>query len=101
MPESKADTSRDVQINTETVCSFRASKTLSYHTQPSVITSIDFDDNGAYALTAGTDESIQMYNMKQGKHIKTIYSKKYGATLAKFTHNEMNCIYASTKEDGM
>lgn len=30
----------------------------------------------------------------------TLYSKKYGVTLARFTHHKNNVIYASTKEDG-
>ena len=29
----------------------------------------------------------------------TLYSKKYGVTLARFTHHKNNVIYASTKED--
>lgn len=30
----------------------------------------------------------------------TLYSKKYGVHLARFTHRSSNVIYASTKEDG-
>lgn len=65
------------------------------------ITCIDFDDQGDFAITSGTDDSIQVYDMKLGKHKGKINSLKYGVTLAKFTHNNVNCIYASTKEDGM
>lgn len=35
------------------------------------------------------------------RHSKTLYSKKYGVHLARFTHHSQNVIYASTKEDGM
>ena len=31
---------------------------------------------------------------------KTLFSKKYGVHLARFTHRSTNVVYASTKEDG-
>jgi COMPASS component SWD2 len=34
------------------------------------------------------------------RHSKTLYSKKYGVHLPRFTHNSQNVVYASTKEDG-
>jgi len=77
------------------------------------ITSVDFDDTGEWCVTAGDDETIQLYDCKRGKypphlfacidrcrHSKTLYSKKYGVHLARFTHHSQNVIYASTKEDG-
>lgn len=88
-----------VPFSTEIVKSFRPSKVLHYHKSHSEITSLDFDDSGLYAISCGEDESIQLYDCKVGKHSKTILSKKYGATLARFTHHSMNCVYASTKED--
>lgn len=89
-----------VPINTEIVTTFTPSKTLRYHSPQVEISSIDFDDTGYYCITAAVeDESIQLYDVKQGKHVKTIYSKKYGCDLARFTHRSMNCIYASRKED--
>lgn len=89
-----------VPINSEIVTSFKPSKTLRYHKSQAEISSIDFDDSGYYCLTSAVeDESIQLYDAKQGTHVKTIYSKKYGCDLARFTHHSMNCIYASTKED--
>lgn len=80
--------------------SFRPTKTLRHHQENAVIGSIDFDDNGLHCLTTSqNDESIQLYDCKTGKHLKTVYSKKYGVSIARFTHNTMNCVYASTKED--
>ena len=37
----------------------------------------------------------------RNRHSKTLYSKKYGVHLARFTHHSQNVIYASTKEDGI
>lgn len=63
------------------------------------MTSLDFDDSGEFLLAACSDESLQLYNAKEGKHIKTLFSKKYGAHLARFTHHSQSIIYASTKGD--
>jgi COMPASS component SWD2 len=65
------------------------------------ITSLDFDDTGEFLVAACDDETIQLYNAKEGKHSKVLYSKKYGVHLAKFTHQPHSVLYASTKVDGM
>ena len=38
--------------------------------------------------------------MNKSRHVKTLYSKKYGVHLARFTHRSSAIVYASTKEDG-
>lgn len=63
------------------------------------MTSLDFDDNGEFLLAACSDDSLQLYNAKEGKHIKTLLSQKYGAHLARFTHHSQSILYASTKVD--
>ncbi|KAI9759002.1 MAG: Mitochondrial oxaloacetate carrier protein [Chaenotheca gracillima] len=63
------------------------------------ITSLDFDDQGELLLAACDDESLQIYSCREGKQTKTLFSKKYGAHLARFTHNSQSVIYASTKVD--
>ena len=63
------------------------------------MTSLDFDDSGEFLLAACSDESLQLYSAKEGKAIKTLFSKKYGAHLARFTHHSQSIIYASTKGD--
>lgn len=62
--------------------------------------SLDFDDSGEYLMSSESDESIQIYNVKEGKHSKTLLSKKYGVKLAKFSHNSTSVFFASTKVDG-
>jgi COMPASS component SWD2 len=52
-------------------------------------------------MTSESDESIQIYSVKDGKHQKSLLSKKYGVKLAKFTHQSSCIVYASTKENGM
>ncbi|WFD31178.1 hypothetical protein MSPP1_002212 [Malassezia sp. CBS 17886] len=75
------------------------------------VTSLNYDDRGELCVTASNDETIQLYNCRSGKcvcrrgavlsdrHTKTLYSKKYGVNLARFTHRSSAIIYASTKED--
>ncbi|WEJ93027.1 member of Set1p complex, histone methyl transferase [Yamadazyma tenuis] len=72
-------------------------KTFDYHSGAS-ITSLNFDDSGQYLISAGIDKSIQLYDVHKGIHTKDIQSQKYGAHLAKFTHKDLNCLYASTPE---
>ncbi|KAH7884651.1 WD40-repeat-containing domain protein [Phlebopus sp. FC_14] len=75
---------------------------------PRHITSITFDDRGDQVLTASEDETFRLYSCKSGKkvihqsssqHLKTLYSKKYGVDLPRFTHKNTTVIHASTKED--
>jgi COMPASS component SWD2 len=64
------------------------------------VLSIDFDDPGELCMTSESDETIQIYNVKDGRHDKSLLSKKYGVKLAKFTHTSSGIIYASTKQNG-
>lgn len=51
-------------------------------------------------MTSESDETIQIYNVREGRHDKTLLSKKYGVKLAKFTHASSSIVYASTKQNG-
>ncbi|KAF9048585.1 WD40-repeat-containing domain protein [Panaeolus papilionaceus] len=66
---------------------------------PKSITGLTFDDRGDTLVTAGEDETFRLYNCKTGKLLKTLYSKKYGIDLPRFTHKSTAILYASTKED--
>lgn len=52
-------------------------------------------------MTSESDETIQIYNVKDGRHDKSLLSKKYGVKLAKFTHTSSTIIYASTQQNGL
>ncbi|KAH8831309.1 WD40-repeat-containing domain protein [Flagelloscypha sp. PMI_526] len=66
---------------------------------PRHITGLSFDDKGEWLVTASEDETFRIWNCKSGKAHKTLYSKKYGVDLPRFTHKNTNILYASTKED--
>ncbi|KAK7960955.1 WD repeat domain-containing protein [Apiospora saccharicola] len=61
------------------------------------ILSLDYDDPGELLMTSESDETIQIYKVRDGKHDKQLLSKKYGVKLAKFTHTSSGIVYASTK----
>ncbi|CAH0043030.1 unnamed protein product [Clonostachys solani] len=63
------------------------------------IQSLDYDDDGELVLASYSDETIQIYSVKEGRHDKSALSKKYGVKLAKFTHTNSSIIYASTKQN--
>ncbi|KAI0951071.1 hypothetical protein AcW1_008211 [Taiwanofungus camphoratus] len=66
---------------------------------PRHITGISFDDRGDQLVTAAEDETFRLYSCKSGKQLKTLYSKKYGVDLPRFTHKNTAIVHASTKED--
>jgi COMPASS component SWD2 len=68
---------------------------------PTSILSLDFDDPGELMMTSESDESIQIYSVKDGNHSKQCLSKKYGVKHAKFSRTSTCVIYASTKGNGM
>lgn len=87
-------------LSLDLVSSFKPAKVFKEFVQPDCrVTSLDYDDRGELCVTASDDETIQLYNCRSGKHIKTLYSKKYGVNLARFTHRSSAIVYASTKED--
>jgi COMPASS component SWD2 len=83
----------------ETIHRFRPSKSFSNISPGAEITSLDFDDRGELCIASADDETLQLYDCISGRHQKTLFSKKYGCHLAKFTHSSSNIIYASTKGD--
>ncbi|MCH0629496.1 hypothetical protein JNB11_05945 [Kocuria palustris] len=74
-------------------------KHFSYHHQ-ALVTLLDFDDSGQYLISAGVDQLIQLYDVHKGAHHRDVQSQKYGAHLARFTHQGLNCLYALTAQVG-
>ncbi|EKD20441.1 uncharacterized protein L3040_004270 [Drepanopeziza brunnea f. sp. 'multigermtubi'] len=73
---------------------FRREKTPG---QPTTIVSLSFDDEGGQLLTSESDHTMQIYNVKDGKHHKPLLSHKYGVNHAMFGHATGCIIHASTK----
>ncbi|KKY23506.1 putative wd repeat protein [Diplodia seriata] len=83
----------------EIVAGFRPTRCFRAESKETSVTSLDFDDSGELAIVARDDDTLQIYNCKEGKHAKELKSQKYGVHLARFTHHAQSIIYASTKVD--
>lgn len=92
--------SSSVQLSDKVIGLLVPLKHLNNH-QGASVTSLDFNDSGQYLISAGVDRSIQLYDVHKGTHNKDIQSQKYGAHCAKFAHHELDCLYASTPEEGL
>ncbi|KAF2004293.1 WD repeat-containing protein-like protein [Amniculicola lignicola CBS 123094] len=84
----------------EIIATFRPARRFRASDSKTSVTSLDFDDTGELAIVARDDDTLQIYNCKEGKHAKELKSQKYGVHLARFSHNAANVLYASTKVDG-
>ncbi|KAF2111521.1 WD repeat-containing protein-like protein [Lophiotrema nucula] len=83
----------------DVIASFRPSRRFKASDSKTSVTSLDFDDTGELAIVARDDDTLQIYNCKEGKHAKELKSQKYGVHLARFSHHAQSIIYASTKLD--
>ncbi|KAF2264799.1 WD repeat-containing protein 82 [Lojkania enalia] len=83
----------------DVIASFRPSRRFKPGDPKTSVTSLDFDDTGELAIVARDDDTLQIYNCKEGKHAKELKSQKYGVHLARFSHHAQSIIYASTKVD--
>ncbi|KAJ8046554.1 WD repeat-containing protein 82 [Holothuria leucospilota] len=63
------------------------------------INSVDFSHNGETLISSSEDDSIVIYDCLEGKPKRTLYSKKYGVDLIRFTHAQNTVIYTSNKVD--
>ncbi len=92
--------SKKLAITSQLMSGFKPAKVFTqYTTKGTSITSASFDDTGAFCVTTGQDDHIQLYDVRTGTHKSTCASFKYGAHLARFTHSAHALIYASTKEN--
>eukprot|EP00045_Choanoeca_perplexa_P002425 m.24456 g.24456 ORF g.24456 m.24456 type:complete len:318 (+) comp11510_c0_seq1:56-1009(+) len=61
------------------------------------INGLDFNAKGELLVTSSNDEAVQLYNVLDAKHVKTVYCKKYGCANVRFTHSDDAVIHSSTK----
>ncbi|KAF2453215.1 WD repeat-containing protein 82 [Lineolata rhizophorae] len=97
---ANANSSADKPVKVrDVITSFRPTRRFRPDDPKTAVTSMDFDDSGELLLLARDDETLQIYNCREGKHAKEAKSHKYGVHLARFTHASSAVIYASTKVD--
>ncbi|KAF2873819.1 WD repeat-containing protein-like protein [Massariosphaeria phaeospora] len=83
----------------DVITTFRPTRRFKSPSSSTAITSLDFDDTGELAVIARDDDTLQIYNCKEGKHAKELRSQKYGVTLARFSHHAQSIIHTSNKID--
>ncbi|KAL9632195.1 MAG: hypothetical protein Q9164_005475 [Protoblastenia rupestris] len=98
-PPGGPQSGQTTQKTSDVIGTFRTTKLFKLGKPDTAVTSLDFDDSGEFLLAACDDDSLQLYNAKEGRHVKQLLSQKYGAHLARFTHHATSIIYASTKVD--
>lgn len=99
MASGSASSGPPTQKVSEVITTFRPSRRFRPSESKTHVTSLDFDDTGELAIVARSDDTLQIYNCREGKHAKELKSQKYGVHLARFSHHAQSIIYASTKVD--
>eukprot|EP00727_Mastigamoeba_balamuthi_P008891 m51a1_g4624 putative wd repeat-containing protein 82-like (450) ;mRNA; r:312107-314398 len=82
-----------VKLDDSVVRSMTIGKVFKEHTAP--VNSLDFSDDGDLLVSSGDDETIRVYEISSGTKHRTVFSKKYGVDLVKFTHHNSSVICAS------
>ncbi|SYW75357.1 related to SWD2 - subunit of the COMPASS complex [Ustilago bromivora] len=96
---SSSDTKK-LAITAQLMSAFKPAKVFTqYVAKGTCVTSASFDDAGHQCITAGEDDYMHIYDVRPGTHKTKIASLKYGAHLARFTHDKDSILYASTKEN--
>ncbi|MGH0185541.1 UNVERIFIED_CONTAM: hypothetical protein FKN15_018001 [Acipenser sinensis] len=57
------------------------------------------NSNGETVISSSDDDSIVLYDCQEGKPKRTLYSKKYGVDLIRYTHAANTVVYSSNKVD--
>ncbi|CDQ78849.1 unnamed protein product [Oncorhynchus mykiss] len=73
--------------------SFRVAKKIQ------TINCFDFSSNGETIISSSDDDSLVLYDCQEGKPKRTLYSKKYGVDLIRYTHAANTVVYSFNKID--
>jgi len=82
-----------MRLTDETVKSLAIGKV--FKDNQAKINSLDFFQDGEWIITSSDDESVHLYNTQTGSLDRTLYSKKYGVELIRFTHLHSAVLCAS------
>nr|XP_046239711.1 WD repeat-containing protein 82-like isoform X1 [Scatophagus argus] len=87
-----------MRVTDSVLRSFRVART--YGEKPEKVNCVDFSPNGEYAVSSSDDDCIVLYDIREGKPERTLFSKKYGVDLIRYTYgNTQTVIYSSNKLD--
>lgn len=88
----------DMKITDSVVRSFRVARTYRVNSQK--VNCVDFSPNGENAIASSDDDCIVLYDIREGKPERNLFSKKYGVDLIRYTHGDaQTVVYSSNKLD--
>ncbi|CAM9787289.1 unnamed protein product, partial [Ectocarpus sp. 12 AP-2014] len=61
----------------------------------SVVTSMDFHEDGELCVAANSDKSVTLINAVEGRKRKTIHTQKYGCGVIRYTHHDQTVLVSS------
>ncbi|XP_067361342.1 twinfilin-1-like isoform X3 [Channa argus] len=87
-----------MKITDSVLRSFRVARTYRENSQK--VNCVDFSPNGENAISSSDDDCIVLYDIREGKPKRTLFSKKYGADLIRYTQGDtQTVVYSSNKLD--
>jgi len=89
--------SSEIKFTEDTMEQFHVAK--SFAVNKDRINAMNFSLDGETLISSSDDDSIVIYDCKEGDTKKTLYSKKYGVDLIHFIHGTEQVLYSSTKVD--
>ncbi|RKO95298.1 WD40 repeat-like protein, partial [Caulochytrium protostelioides] len=92
-----APTAPTVTLTRQVVSDFQIAKIFNENGKRP-INAIDFDATGELCVTTADDDTIRLYDCQTGTEKKTLYSKKYGCSLGRFTHHSSHILHAAAKD---
>ena len=84
-----------MNYNETTLKQFRPAMSIKENTHR--INSLEFSKTGETLITSSDDETMVIYDCRQGRKEHKQKSGKYGIDLVRFTNEANNVIHASTK----
>ncbi|CAF0917411.1 unnamed protein product [Didymodactylos carnosus] len=89
--------SSEIKFTEDTMKNFHIAKT--FNVNKDRINAMNFSLDGETLISSSDDDSIVVYDCKEGDTKKTLYSKKYGVDLIHFIHGTEQVLHSSTKVD--
>lgn len=68
------------------------------HNHTAAVNSLDFSKDGEFLLSSGNDRRICLYKCTEGMLQRLVVCAKYGACLARFTHDPLSIILTGTAQ---
>ncbi|KAM4582925.1 WD repeat-containing protein 82-like [Fundulus diaphanus] len=87
-----------MKITDSLLRSFKVART--YRLNSDKVNCVDYSSNGENFVSSSNDDCILLFDIQEGKPVSSLYSKKYGVDLIRFTHGEaQNVVFSSNKLD--